>query len=91
MGTPLNPAAARREASASVDELLDLMEDYQEDDQQDYREDYPPRGSPPPAGRLLAASECAGDGQGGAGGVAGQAGRALEPSWWTAAAFEGTA
>ena len=52
IGTPAvnrgNPAAARREAAASVDELLDLMEDYREDPQQGFRQDYPPRGSSPP-------------------------------------------
>ena len=48
IGTPGNPGAVRREAAASVDELLDLMEDYQDDYQQDFQQDYPPRGSYPP-------------------------------------------
>ena len=52
IGTPAvnpgNPAAARREAAASVDELLDLMEDYWEDPQQGFQQDYPPRGGSPP-------------------------------------------
>ena len=42
IGTPAvnrgNPGAARREAAASVDELLDLMEDYREDPQQGFRQ-----------------------------------------------------
>ena len=48
IGTPGNPGAVRREAAASVDELLDLMEDYQDDYQQDFQQDYPPRRSYPP-------------------------------------------
>ena len=61
IGAPARPAAARREAAASVDELLDLMEDYEyrqdyeQNDRQDYPQDYPPQGdySPPPSAPAL--------------------------------------